>query len=29
MTSFVQVDWARINPRRAEYIDRFNRLVKV
>ncbi|MEA3132033.1 MAG: hypothetical protein QOF46_3828, partial [Paraburkholderia sp.] len=21
--------WARINPRRAEYIDRFNRLVKV
>jgi putative spermidine/putrescine transport system substrate-binding protein len=28
MTSFVQVDWARINPRRAEYIDRFNRLVK-
>ena len=28
MESFVQVDWSRINPRRAEYIDRFNRLVK-
>jgi putative spermidine/putrescine transport system substrate-binding protein len=23
------VDWARLNPRRAEYIDRFNREVKV
>jgi putative spermidine/putrescine transport system substrate-binding protein len=28
MDSFVQTDWAKINPRRAEYIDRFNRLVK-
>ncbi|PKU24200.1 extracellular solute-binding protein [Telmatospirillum siberiense] len=25
---FVQTDWMKINPRRAEYIDRFNRLVK-
>ena len=23
------VDWAKLNPRRAEYIDRFNREVKV
>jgi putative spermidine/putrescine transport system substrate-binding protein len=22
------VDWAKLNPRRAEYIDRFNREVK-
>jgi putative spermidine/putrescine transport system substrate-binding protein len=28
MDAFVQTDWAKINPRRAEYIDRFNRLVK-
>jgi putative spermidine/putrescine transport system substrate-binding protein len=28
MDQFVQTDWAKINPRRAEYIDRFNRLVK-
>lgn len=28
MDGFVKTDWARINPRRAEYIDRFNRLVK-
>lgn len=28
MDGFVQTDWAKINPRRAEYIDRFNRLVK-
>ena len=28
MDNFVQTDWAKINPRRAEYIDRFNRLVK-
>jgi putative spermidine/putrescine transport system substrate-binding protein len=23
------VDWAKLNPRRPEYIDRFNREVKV
>lgn len=28
MDQFVQTDWAKINRRRAEYIDRFNRLVK-
>ncbi len=28
MDAFVQTDWAKINLRRAEYIDRFNRLVK-
>ena len=28
MDAFVQTDWAKINPRRAEYIDRFNRLIK-
>ncbi len=28
MDQFVQTDWARLNPRRSEYIDRFNRLVK-
>ena len=28
MDAFVQTDWSKINPRRAEYIDRFNRLVK-
>lgn len=28
MDTFVQTDWSKINPRRAEYIDRFNRLVK-
>ena len=28
MDSFVKTDWTKINPRRAEYIDRFNRLVK-
>ncbi len=28
MDVFVRTDWAKINPRRAEYIDRFNRLVQ-
>ena len=28
MDGFVQTDWAKLNPRRAEYIDRFNRLVQ-
>jgi len=28
MESFVQVDWQKLNPLRAAYIDRFNRLVK-
>lgn len=29
LESFVQVDWAKLNPLRAGYIDRFNREVKV
>ncbi|MGI4857491.1 MAG: ABC transporter substrate-binding protein [Janthinobacterium lividum] len=28
LENFVQVDWEKLNPRRASYIDRFNRLVK-
>lgn len=29
LESFSQVDWAKLNPRRLEYIDRFNREVKL
>ena len=29
MEKMSTVDWARLNPRRAEYIERFNREVKV
>jgi putative spermidine/putrescine transport system substrate-binding protein len=29
MAKMSTVDWAKLNPRRAEYIERFNREVKV
>jgi len=29
LESFSQVDWAKLNPRRLEYIERFNREVKI
>ena len=29
LESFKTVDWAKLNPRRPEYIDRFNREIKV
>jgi putative spermidine/putrescine transport system substrate-binding protein len=29
LENFNRTDWLKLNPRRAEYIDRFNREVKV